>query len=79
MHFELLLIYNLVGLSKKEIIAKRPIFQRKIWTNLENNSEPKWQNNQLQGRAIARNFETFVGDKRPPGETRKKFGTLGTH
>ena len=36
---EFLLIYNQAGPSKKEIIAKRSNFQRKIWTNLE---RPKW-------------------------------------
>ena len=79
MRLEFLLIYKQVGPSKTEIIAKRSIFQKKIWTNLEKKSEPKSQNNQLQGRAIARNSGIFVGDKRPLGEPRKKFGSLGSH
>ena len=73
---EFLLIYNQAGPSKKEIIAKRSNFQRKIWTNLEKHSETKSQNNQLPGRPIAPNSENFVGVKRPLGELRKFFGPL---
>ena len=43
------------------------------------NPEPKSQNNELQGRPIAPNSVTFVGDKRPLGKTRNKFGSLGSH
>ena len=62
MGIEFLLIYNQLGPSKKEIIAKKSNFQRKILTNLENNSEPKLQNNQKQGRPIAPNSVISVGD-----------------
>ena len=62
MRLEFLLIYKQVGPSKTEIIAKRSIFQRKIWTNLEKNSEPELQKCEFVGALISSNSETFVGD-----------------
>ena len=76
MRLELLLIYYKVGPSKKEIIAKRSIFQRNIWTDLEKIFEPKSQKCKFGGSLISFNSENFVGDKRPLGETRKKFVPL---
>ena len=49
MRLEFLLVYKQVGPSKTEIIAKRSIFQRNIWTNLEKIEAPKSQKDLFEG------------------------------
>ena len=49
MRLEFLLIHKQVGPSKTEIIAKRSIFQRNIWTNLEKIEAPKSQKDLFEG------------------------------
>ena len=74
---EFLLIYNQAGPSKKEIIAKRSNFQRKIWTNLE---RPKWVAAQKLLLIFYFWFSfffllrgTFIHPRQPP----KSFGPFG--
>ena len=74
---EFLLIYNQAGPSKKEIIAERSIFQRKIWPNIETNSEPKSQKLRVNFYFWVSIFFLLRGSFIHPRQPPKSFGPFG--
>ena len=77
MGIEFLLIYNQLGPSKKEIIAKKSNFQRKIWTNTETNSEPKSQKLRVNFYFWVSIFFLLCGAFIHPRQPPKSFGPFG--